>query len=169
MSDLLMTRSAIFSECGLYRYLLVHDFGGPGPVISLGMVNPSEANEAKNDPTMTRVDGFAQRMRASKVVVWNEFALIDKDVRALRTAADPIGPENDAYIAQAIQGADIHIVAWGPLSKLPKPLRNRWREVADVLLSAGAKPMCWGTAQDGQPRHPLMIAYSTPLVPWSAP
>lgn len=43
-------------------------------MISLGMVNPSEANEAKNDPTMTRVDGFAQRMRASKVVVWNEFA-----------------------------------------------------------------------------------------------
>lgn len=169
MTDLIMTRSAIFSECGLYRYLLVHDFGGSGPVISLGMVNPSEADGTKNDPTMTRVDGFAQRMGASKVMVWNEFALIDKDVRALRSAVDPIGPDNDAYIAQAIHGADIHIVAWGPLSKLPKPLRNRWRSVVDVLLAAGAKPMCWGTAQDGQPRHPLMVAYSTPLVPWSAP
>lgn len=169
MTDLLMTRRAVFSECGLFRYLLEHDFGGPGPVISLGMVNPSEANEAKNDPTVTRVDGFAQRMRASKVVVWNEFALIDKDVRALRTSADPIGPENDAYIAQAIHGADIHIVAWGPLSKLPKSLRGRWREVVDVLSVTGAKPMCWGTAQDGQPRHPLMVAYSTPLIPWSAP
>lgn len=169
MSDLLMTRSAIFSECGLYRYVLEHDFERSGPVISLGMVNPSKADGQANDSTMTRVDRFAARLGASKVVVWNKFALIDKDVRALRVAPDPIGPENDAYIAQAIQGADIHIVAWGPLSKLPKPLRNRWREVADVLLSAGAKPMCWGTAQDGQPRHPLMIAYSTPLVPWSAP
>lgn len=169
MTDLLMTRRVVFSDCGQFRYLLEHDFGGSGPVISLGMVNPSEADDSKNDPTMTRVDGFAQRMGASKVMVWNEFALINKDVGALRTAPDPIGPENDAYITHAISGADIHIVAWGPLSKLPKSLRGRWRQVVDVLLAAGAKPMCWGTALDGQPRHPLMLAYSTPLVPWSAP
>lgn len=169
MSDLLMTRRAVFSECGLFRYLLEHDFGGVGPVISLTMVNPSDANGEQNDATMTRVDGFAVRMGASKVIVTNKNALVAKDVRALRSALDPIGPENDAYIAQAIRGADIHIVAWGPLSKLPKPLRSRWRDVTNVLLSAGANPMCWGTALDGQPRHPLMLAYSTPLVPWSAP
>lgn len=169
MSDLLMTRRVVFSDCGLFRYLLEHDFGGTGPVISLTMVNPSEADDAKNDSTMTRVDGLAARLGASKVIVTNKNALIAKDVRALRTAPDPIGPENDAYIAQAIRSAEIHIVAWGPLSKLPAPLRGRWREVTDVLLSAGAKPMCWGTAMDGQPRHPLMLAYTTPLVPWVAP
>jgi hypothetical protein len=164
-----MQRSVIFSECGLFRYLLEHDFGGSGPVVSLGMVNPSKADGQKNDPTMTKVDGFATRMGASKVIVWNPFALISKDVRDLRTASDPIGPENDAYIEQAIRGADIHIVAWGPLTKLPKPLRGRLRSVVNVLEAAGAKPMCWGTALDGQPRHPLMLAYATPLVPWSAP
>lgn len=169
MSDLLMKRRVVFSECGLYRYLLEHDFGGTGPVISLGMVNPSKADGEKNDPTMTKVDGFAMRMGASKVLVWNLCALINKDVKALAIAADPIGPENDAYIAKAIKGADIHIVAWGPLSKLPKPLRTRWHAVVDVLNEAGAKPMCWGTAPDGQPRHPLMLAYATPLVPWDAP
>lgn len=169
MTDLLMTRRVVFSDCGLYRYLLEHDFGGTGPVISLGMVNPSKADGQKNDPTMTKVDGFAQRMGASKVIVWNKYALIDKDVKALRSATDPIGRENDAHIAQAIKGADIHIVAWGPLSKLPKPLRSRWRSVVDVLIEAGAKPMCWGISLDGQPRHPLMLAYATPLVPWSAP
>lgn len=169
MSDLLMKRRVVFSECGLFRYLLEHDFGGTGPVISLGMVNPSLANGEKNDPTMTKVDGFATRLGASKVTVWNPFARIAKDIRDLRHVADPIGPENDAYIAKAIEGADIHIVAWGPLSKLPKPLRGRWRSVVDVLLKAGAKPMCWGTALDGHPRHPLMLAYATPLVPWTPP
>ncbi|MBX4954386.1 DUF1643 domain-containing protein [Rhizobium lentis] len=169
MTDLLMTRRAVFSDCGLYRYLLEHDFGGDGPIISLGMVNPSFADGEKNDHTMTKVDGFAIRLRARKVKVWNPFALIAKDVRELRDALDPVGPENDAYIAQAILGADIHIVGWGPLSKLPKPLRNRWRSVVDVLSNAGAKPMCWGAAQDGQPRHPLMLPYATPLVPWQPP
>ncbi|MGZ2484304.1 hypothetical protein ACVITL_002827 [Rhizobium pisi] len=169
MSDLLMTRRVVFSDCGLYRYLLEHDFGGRGPVISIGMVNPSLADGAKNDKTMTKVDGFAVRLGASKVVVWNPFARIAKDVRDLRHMADPIGPENDAYIARAIQGADIHILAWGPLSKLPRPLRGRWRSIVGVLAAAGAKPMCWGTAKDGQPRHPLMLAYATSLVPWEAP
>ncbi len=169
MADLLLRRSAIFSDCGLYRYLLEHDFGCTGPVVSLGMINPSDANEEKNDPTMTKVDGFCARLGASKVTVWNPFALIAKDVRDLRSAVDPIGPENDAYIERAIRGADIHIVAWGPLSKLPKRLRNRWRSVVDVLNRAGAKAMCWGTALDGQPRHPLVLAYATPLVPWSIP
>ncbi|WP_113132720.1 DUF1643 domain-containing protein [Rhizobiales bacterium] len=169
MSDLLMTRRAVFSECGLYRYLLEHDFGGSGPRISLGMVNPSDANSEKNDPTMTKVDGFAMRLGASKVSVWNLCALVNKEVKALAAAADPIGPENDAYIARAIMDADIHVVAWGPASKLPKALRTRWRSVVDVLTKAGANPMCWGTALDGQPRHPLMLAYATPLVPWSAP
>ncbi|MHC2215545.1 DUF1643 domain-containing protein [Rhizobium leguminosarum] len=169
MTDLLMTRRAVFSDCRLYRYLLEHDFGGSGPVLSIGMVNPSLAGGDKNDQTMTKVDGFAVRLGASKVIVWNPFARIAKDIRDLRHVADPIGPENDAYIARAIQGADIHIVAWGPLSKLPKPLRGRWRSIIDVLAAADAKPMCWGTAQDGQPRHPLMLAYATPLVPWEAP
>lgn len=169
MSDLLMTRRVVFSGCGLYRYLLEHDFGGRGPVISLGMVNPSDADDKKNDHTMTKVDGFAIRLGASKVKVWNKYAFIDKDVTALRTASDPVGPENDAYISQAIRDADIHIVAWGPLSKLPKPLRSRWRSVVAVLSTAGAKPMCWGTALDGHPRHPLMLAYATPLVPWEVP
>ena len=167
--SILYRRTAIISECGLFRYLLEHDFGGDGPVISLGMVNPADADSEKNDHTMAKVDGFAARLGASKVKVWNKYAFRNKDVRALRSAVDPIGPENDAYIAQAIRDADIHIVAWGPLAKLPKPLRGRWRSVVDVLLQAGAKPMCWGTALDGQPRHPLMLAYATPLVPWSAP
>ncbi|WP_245303088.1 DUF1643 domain-containing protein [Rhizobium esperanzae] len=164
-----MTRRAVFSECGLFRYLLEYEFGGTGPVISLGMVNPSLANGENNDQTMTKVDGFAIRLGASKVVVWNPFARIAKDIRDLRHVDDPIGPQNDAYIAQAVKGADIHIVAWGPLSKLPKPLRTRWRSVFGVLSDAGAKPMCWGTALDGHPRHPLMLAYATPLVPWEVP
>jgi hypothetical protein len=167
VSDLLTTHRAVFSDCGSYRYLLEHDYGRSGPVISLGMVNPSNADEEKNDPTMTKVDGFAYRLGASKVIVWNLCALIDKDVKALARAADPIGPDNDAHIARAIQGADIHIVAWGPATKLPKALRTRWQSVVSVLRDAGAKPMCWGVAKDGQPRHPLMVAYATPLVPWS--
>jgi len=58
---------------------------------------------------------------------------------------------------------------WGPLGKLPPQLRKRWTTVCLLAREAGAQLMCLGTAQDGQPRHPLMLAYDTPIEPWKAP
>jgi hypothetical protein len=63
--------------------------------------------------------------------------------------------------------ADKIICAWGPLAKLPPRLRGRWREV--VALAAGKPLWCLGTSADGQPRHPLMLRYTTPLVEWKPP
>lgn len=59
--------------------------------------------------------------------------------------------------------ADRLVLAWGanaPLAAL---------EVAKVAARAteyGVAPMCLGTTKSGQPRHPLMLAYDTELVPW---
>lgn len=59
---------AVFSTDRRCRYLLDRDLGGSGPVMSIGMINPSIANEDANDPTVTRVVGFGQRLGASKVI-----------------------------------------------------------------------------------------------------
>lgn len=53
------------------------------------------------------------------------------------------------------------------LAKLPKDLRGRWRDIVYMAMKVQKPLMCFGTAQDGQPRHTLMLAYSTPLVEWS--
>ena len=68
-----------------------------------------------------------------------------------------------------MRSAPVVIAAWGPLSKLPKSLRRRWLTVCRIADEAGAKLMCFGTAGDGQPRHPLMLAYDTPLIEWKRP
>ena len=52
MSDLLITRRGFFSECGLYHYELEHGFGFKGPVISLGMLNPSDVDGGKSETTL---------------------------------------------------------------------------------------------------------------------
>jgi hypothetical protein len=87
----------------------------------------------------------------------------------LRTAQDPLGPENDRHLRDIMSAAPTVIFAWGPLAKLPPALRNRWKEIANLADEIGCTPMCLGTTQDGQPRHPLMLAYSTPLTPWRRP
>ncbi len=59
------------------------------------------------------------------------------------------------------------IAAWGPLAKQPPARRHRRWKAATAKI--GRPLMCLGTAKDGHPRHPLMLAYDTPLVPWTTP
>lgn len=158
--------SAIISPCGYYRYRLERTLSGTGPVAAIFGVNPSTADAEIDDQTIRKDLGFAKRLGWSKIIKGNKFALRSTDVRQLRTARAPIGPENDEHLEQIMRDADIHVAAWGPLAKLPKSLRYRWRAVVAIADRVGCPLMCWGTAQDGQPRHPLMLAYDTKLIPW---
>lgn len=167
--DIEPVRTAVISECGLYRYRLSYALAGKGPVVSLGMVNPSRADGEIDDQTMRKVVGFCRGLDASRVIVWNLFAWRDQDVRSLARQPDPVGPDNDHWIRKALADSTVHIVGWGAGAKLPVRLRNRWRAVASIADAAGAELRCWGTAGDGQPLHPLTLAYDRPLVPWERP
>lgn len=127
------------------------------------------ANRIGMDPTIKRVIGFSELAGAGWLIVGNKFAYRATDIRELRTVADPSGPENLAHLTQIMREAPVVVVAWGPLAKLPENLRRRWRTVADLARDQGVQLMCLGTAKDGQPRHPLMVPYSQPLVPWRPP
>lgn len=163
--------SAILSPCGLYRYRLERDLGGliSGPTVAWIMVNPSTADATADDPTIRKVIGFSQRMGARRIIVGNLFAFRATDIKALRTAADPVGPDGDQHLWQIMAAAGRIVVAWGPCAKLPKDLRRRWREVVDIAELRGLPLFCIGTAGDGHLLHPLMPSYDRPILPWSPP
>lgn len=161
--------SAIISPCGLYRYRLErHALSGSGAIAWI-MVNPSTADATADDQTIKKVIGFSERAGAGWLVVGNKFAWRAKDITALRTAADPKGPDNDRHLRAIIAEAPMVVAAWGPLSKLPPQLRRRWRTICTMADEAGITLMCLGTAQDGQPLHPQMVGYDKPLIPWRRP
>lgn len=162
--------SAILSPCGTYRLRLERTVDMLSPVsAALIGVNPSTADATENDATIRKDMGFARRHGWGKIIKGNKFAYRATDVRELKRAADPIGPGCDDELRRIIADADVVVACWGPLSKLPRELRNRWRDVVRMVDEAGKPLMCFGTAKDGQPRHTLMLAYSTPLVAWSHP
>lgn len=170
MSDLLVKRSAILSDepVPLYRYRLERDTGQGGKTAAVIMVNPSTADAEVDDATIRKFIGFSQRLGIGRFIVGNKFALRATDVSELKTARDPIGPMNDAHLEQIMRDADLHIVAWGSLAKLAKPMRERWKRIVDIARHHVGCPLyCLGTTQDGQPRHPLMLAYDTPLELWT--
>lgn len=161
--------AAVISPCGMYRYRLErHALKGGGAVAWI-MVNPSTADAKEDDATIRKVIGFTERLGGGWLIVGNKFAYRSTDVKALKTCRDPRGPDNNAHLEQIMREAATVIVAWGPLAKLPKQLRHRWKHVVGIANQIGRQLHCLGTANDGHPRHPLMLSYSTPLQLWTPP
>lgn len=161
--------SAVLSPCGWYRYRLERH-GSDGPLVGVVMVNPSTADAVDDDATIRKLKGFAERNGWGGFVVGNLFAWRAKDVTDLGRSPEPVGLDNDLHLQDIFEEVDLILVAWGRLAKLPPALRNRWREVADMIHRADKPVLCIGeTVEGGQPRHPLMPGYDTPILPWYDP
>lgn len=158
--------TAILSSCGLYRYELTRHIQDVGVRATVIMVNPSTADAEQDDATIRKIIGFGKRLGWSNVTVVNKFAYRATDVNELHNASDPIGPLNDAHIVNALLFSDVVFVAWGSLNKLPAPLRNRWKFVAETARVLSKSLHCFGTCQDGHPKHPVMIGYDSPVQGW---
>lgn len=161
--------SAVLSADGVYRYRLERPVADAGLVAAVLMVNPSIADHQVDDPTIRKTVGFAQRLGIRKVIVGNLFAFRSAEIKDLRSARDPIGPENDAHLVQIMRDAEIHIVAWGAQAKLPEVLRKRWQFIVRTADRLGVELHCIGLNDDGHPKHPLTTGYEIPMTSWSAP
>ncbi|MBX3323589.1 MAG: DUF1643 domain-containing protein [Phycisphaeraceae bacterium] len=146
---------ASFDRSGRYRYALQRQWAAGGRRVCFCMLNPSTADASKNDPTVRRCIGYAQRWGFDALEVVNIFALRSTDPRGLYEAADPIGPRNDAAIVRAAERAQLLVLAWGGHGELG----GRGREVVR-LVSKTKSAMCLGVTQSGEPRHPLYLSQS---------
>lgn len=159
--------SAVLSPCGRYRYRLdreINLMGLQGITIAYFGVNPSTADATVEDATTRRWMGFAAREGASRYIAGNPFAFRSKSVRALANAQDPVGPDNDAHIAQIIADADLLVPCWGARAKVPRRLHGRLDALLNTLKASGKPVKVFGWSQTGDPLHPLFLAGSTPLV-----
>jgi hypothetical protein len=155
---------AIFSDCRRYRYRLWRRWA-PGDTALFLLMNPSTADEVKNDATVERCVRRATRwniagMGIGCVEVCNVFAWRETDSRKLlpliAQGVDIIGPENDAAISMAAKGAKLVICGWG----MPGNLMGRGAAVLKMLRATGIEPHALGLNSDGTPKHPLYIGYS---------
>jgi hypothetical protein len=160
MSDLLLRRTARISPCGLYRYRLTREWSDT-PLLPFVMLNPSTADADDDDPTIRRCMAFARREGAGGIVVGNQFAFRSTDPEALRTAADPFGPDNERALFEIAEEASVSgmpiVCAWGAHGG-----HNNHHIV--ILQRAGARLVCLGMTKDGHPRHPLYVRGDQPLV-----
>jgi hypothetical protein len=159
-------RSAVISSCGLYRHRLDRTVQEHGIVIAYYGVNGSTAGEVDNDQTVKKWIGFTLRNGGRKFIVGNAFGYRSKDVEILAEVDDPIGPDNAAHLRAIIDEADLHVPCWGDRGKVPRRLRHRFDELETLLRRSGKPIKIFGLTKSGDPTHPLMLGYSTPLIDW---
>jgi hypothetical protein len=155
--------TAVYSDCEAYRYLLTRVWDPAAAKALFVMLNPSTATEVQNDPMVERCERRARALGFGAFRVCNIFAWRATDPRVMRRAPDPVGPANDAAIAESCPWADTIVCAWGTHGAH----LGRGAEVERLMRATGRPLHHLGLTRDGHPKHPLYIGYDVRPVPWT--
>jgi len=160
-----MARGAILSDDGLYRYALTREWD-TGPTATFIMLNPSTADAYSDDATIRRCVNYARSWGCGALLVVNLYGLRATDPRELWKAKDPVGPECDVHIVEAVgmareSGGPV-VAAWGAHARPDR--------IAAVLELPGIQPLsALAVTATGQPRHPLYLRRGLTPQPWTVP
>jgi hypothetical protein len=141
---------ALFDESKIYRYSLKRRWDKEKPNVTYILLNPSKADHLKNDDTFSFCMNYATDSGYGQLEIVNLFAYRCTNSDELKSASLPIvGPLNDYYILESLEGADLIVAGWGSKGSL----RNRDNEVKKLLK--GHNVLCFSDSRNLQlPRHP---------------
>lgn len=156
-----MNAGATFSPCQRYRYALWREWDERLPTVVFCGLNPSTADEMKDDPTIRRELGYARDWGFGRLVKVNAYGWRDTDPKKMLLAEDPIGPENIATVLRRATSAPLFIAAWG------NNIRERDAFALRTLLrQAGVTIHVLRVTGKGNPEHPLYLPRNLRPVTW---
>lgn len=160
-------REAVFSNDMRYRYLLNIAFTqDPKSWVNFVMLNPSTADENKNDPTVARCIKRAKLWGYEGLIVTNCYAVRSPDPGMIDPAANA-EDDNPEWIRRAAMHSNMVIAAWGASGPSTGKTIARTtlrgvithRSVMQERIRFGG--VCHlGLSHGGEPRHPLYVPYS---------
>jgi hypothetical protein len=146
-----MRRETIFSPCRHYRYVLWREWEATNMEYAMFIgLNPSTADEVRDDPTIRRCAGYARRWGYGALCMTNLFAYRATKPALLKAHARPIGADNDIWLAQLAESAALIVAAWG----IHGARLNRDQAVMRLLKG---KLTCLHKTKAGHPQHPLYL------------
>lgn len=166
-STLFQHSEAEFSACEKYRYRLTRTWQESLPGIAFLMLNPSTADEMYNDPTIERCQRRAVEYGYGKMVIINLFPYRETDSQLLTSIPDLYGDidTTNQHILDVVRECQQTIAGWGshPMAMA------RAREIYQLLAGHGLsnKIFALDVNADGNPKHPLYIAYSAKPASWA--
>ncbi len=159
LEGIAIQRSADFSPCRTWRYTLKRRWDDDLPSLLCVLLNPSTANEYRDDPANTRCIRWAIRFGYGSLTFCNLFAFRTPDPHEMMKADDPIGAMNNLVIRTEIAVHDVVVAGWGN--------HGTHLDRANDVLPMSDKWQCFGVNwKTGQPKHPLYMRGDTELAPY---
>lgn len=163
---------AVISDDRHYRYRLWR-YWSDDPHMTWVMLNPSTADETRDDATLKRCMSFARREGCGGIEVVNLYALRTAYPAKLRQARphgfDPEegdqGSNMDAWTtAFELSDSGLIVAGWGNAARFADlPESRAWRAWRGLVRWS-----CLGvTKTAGEPRHPVRLSGSEPFVPYA--
>lgn len=152
------SRTAVFSSDRKYRYVLWRWWDKEKPYAMFIGLNPSTADEMNDDPTIRRCINFAADWGYGGLCMTNLFALRATDPKEMMKHPEPIGPENDKWLLELSQLAEVVIAAWGA--------KGMYQNRDETMYKMSKNMRCLGLTKSGHPRHPLYLSKNTKLRPF---
>lgn len=150
-----------WSPCKQYRYTLWRLFSPvalPLRYVLWVMLNPSTADESEDDPTIRRCIAFTESWGYDALCVCNLFAFRATHPADMIHADDPVGDDNDYWLAKLSTDAALVVAAWGEHGTF----QNRERAVRLILPDL----YCLSLNKGGQPGHPLYLSGKLKPLPY---
>lgn len=147
-----MIREAKFCEAKKNRYFLKRKWNNSKGLLLYIMLNPSLADEKKDDPTIRRLINFTKRFDYGGFLVGNIFTIITPNPKELDKSKG-MSDKNFEEIIKLVNKVDQIVYAWGSSIEEPQLLKK-------IVLS----PKCFGKNLNGTPKHPLYLPSQTKLI-----
>ncbi len=145
--DLFGLNGAEFSEDRKYRYALWRVWDQKKPKVMVIGLNPSNADESVDDPTIRRVRQLAASWGFGGIYMLNLFAWITPFPAELEKCPDPIGDNNGKLEEYASKCSEV-VFAWGV---------NEVNGRDEFVLRRFSNAKCIAKNLDGTPKHPLYV------------
>ncbi len=149
---------ALFSRCRTYRYVLWRWWDREKPYAMFIGLNPSTADETKDDSTIRRCMNFASAWGYGGLCMMNLFALRATNPKEMMKHPEPVGPKNDFYLWRFSRQAEIVIAAWGT--------KGEYQSRDEIVCAMLGNMVCLGLTKNGHPRHPLYLSKNTEMRPF---
>jgi hypothetical protein len=162
MKERKLLRFHAFSDDRRYRYTLWREW--PTDIICpyaddfvqfIGL-NPSTADETKDDPTLRKCIAFAKLWGYGAMCMTNLFAFRATDPRDMKAQLYPTGEHNLDHLLRVAKHAGLVVAAWGANGSH----KSRDKATMQALAEIGVKPVCLRLTSKGAPEHPLYVPYS---------
>lgn len=149
-----------YSHCDAYRYGLSRAWDAALPSVLFVMLNPSTADEYRNDPTVARCETRARRLGFGGMMIANIFAFRATRPGDLKKAKAPVGPLCDDILRVWSGKAAMIVAAWGAHG-------THHGRALEIARSLPDQTYHLGLTKDGHPRHPLYVSFDTQPAHWA--